>query len=94
LTILCSCSCHSLAFCDVNNASKCAGGEELGVLLFDNKFEWTPDKEPVRFHWSFHLHLLQVLELVADVRKSISDGMTQLAARKLGQVKLAGLQDN
>lgn len=69
-------------------------GEELGLLLVDTKFEWTPDKGPVRLHCSFHVYLLHVLELVADVRKSISDGMTQLVARKLEQEMLAVLQDN
>jgi hypothetical protein len=57
-----------LAFCDVNNASKCAVGEELGLLPVDTKFEWMPDKEPVGFYCPFHFYLLQVLELVADIK--------------------------
>jgi len=83
-----------MACFDVYNASKCAAGEELALLLVDTKFEWTPDKEPVRFHCFFHFYLLHVLELAAAVRKSISDGMTQLLARKLEQEMLAVIQDN
>jgi len=69
-------------------------GEELRLFPVYTKFQWTPYKELVRFHCSFHFYLFHVLDLVADVRKSISDGMTQLVARKLGQEMLAVLQDN